>query len=326
MAALCAAVLPPLLAACSPFTVLNATGDGGRLRAEGVPYGPEPGQLLDVYGPGAAAGAPAAGWPAPGTPAAGWPAPGSPSASSTGGAPVVVFFYGGSWRSGSRADYAFVGAALAARGIVTMVADYRRYPQVVYPAFLQDSARAVAWTLAHAARYGGDARRVFVAGHSAGAYNAAMVALDPRWLGACDVTPAALAGWIGMAGPYDFLPLTSRSLQAVFPYPDTPADTQPIRHVSASAPPALLLAGRADTTVDPVRNTDGLARALREAGAEVQTTGYERLGHGLLVGALAPGLRWRAPVLEDLARFVAATPASRTAPASGSCAATGLPQ
>ncbi|MFJ1300817.1 alpha/beta hydrolase [Pseudomonadota bacterium AL_CKDN230030165-1A_HGKHYDSX7] len=321
MAVLCAAVLPPLLAACSPFTVLNATGDGGHLRAEGVAYGPEPGQLLDVYAP-AGASASGTGLSATGSPAAGAPAAGAPAA----GTPVVVFFYGGSWRSGSRSDYAFVGAALAARGIVTMVADYRRYPQAVYPAFLYDSARAVAWTLAHAARYGGDPARVFVAGHSAGAYNAAMVALDARWLSPCGVTPGALAGWIGMAGPYDFLPLTSRSLQAVFPYPGTPADTQPIRHVSAGAPPALLLVGRADTTVDPVRNTDGLAQALRQAGAEVRVTGYERLGHGLLVGALAPGLRWRAPVLDDIVRFVAATPALPAASASGMCADTGLPQ
>jgi len=300
IASLCLLGLPLLLAGCSPFTLLNGADGDARRVAEGVPYGSLPAQRLDVYAPPGAAGA-----------------------------PVVVFFYGGSWRNGSRGDYAFVGAALAGRGIVTMVADYRRYPEAVYPAFVADSAQAVAWALAHAGDYGGDPRRVFVAGHSAGAYNAAMVALDARWLRACGRDPSELAGWVGMAGPYEFLPLTSRALQQVFPYPDTPADTQPLAHVSADAPPTLLLAGRADTTVDPRRNTDGLAAALGRAGVPVRLIDYPRLGHGMLVGALARPLRWRAPVLDDLAAHVQAAPAPSGEAAGGAvlpCSDTGFPQ
>ncbi|SAI69443.1 esterase/lipase [Bordetella ansorpii] len=266
------------LTACSPFTLLNGAipENASRVTAD-IAYGDALRQRLDVYAP--------------------------PDAAL---APVVVFFYGGSWRSGSRKDYAFVGDALASRGIVAVLADYRLYPEAAYPVFLRDSARAVAWTLRHAADIGGDPRRVYVAGHSAGAYNAAMIALDPRWLAELGASPDALAGWIGMAGPYDFLPIETRSVRPVFHYPDTPADSQPVAHATRGAPRTLLMTGMADTLVDPVRNTGHLEAALRAAGTPLTVVRYPNLGHRLLAGALARPLRWRAPVLDDLAGFVLA--------------------
>ena len=266
-----------LLAACSPLTLLNgAVPDDASRVTPGLAYGPLPRQRLDVYRP-----------------------PGA------GRAPVVVFFYGGSWRDGQRADYRFVGDALAARGMVAVIADYRLYPEAGYPAFLRDAAMAVAWTQRHIDAHGGDPARVFVAGHSAGGYIAAMLALDGRWLGGAGSSPATLAGWIGLAGPYDFLPIVARDVRPVFGYPHTPPDSQPIHHVSAQAPPGLLLPGTADATVDPRRNSASLAHALREAGACARLVQYPGLGHKLLVGALSRPLRWRAPVLDDVGAFVA---------------------
>ncbi|WP_306437082.1 alpha/beta hydrolase [Bordetella genomosp. 9] len=274
------------LVACSPLKVLNAfvpDNDGVRVIAN-MHYGTDPRQSMDVYVPRDVA------------------AP-----------PVVVFFYGGSWSGGSRAQYRFVGDALATRGILAVVADYRVYPLVTYPAFVEDAAAVVAWTLRNISTYGGDPRRVFVAGHSAGAYNAAMVALDPRWLGKAGATPAMLAGWIGIAGPYDFLPIVDEDIKPIFAFPNTPPDSQPLAYVSPSAPPTLLIAGTSDRVVDPVRNTDRLADALRAAHVPVLLKRYTRVGHGLAVGAFAWPLRWTAPVLEDVTDFVKTTPAGHGA-------------
>lgn len=269
-----------LLAACSPLTALNALTPGsGVVKSAGIVYGPA-GNRLDVYMP----------------------------ADHPDKAPVVVFFYGGTWNSGARGDYAFVGESLAARGIVAVIADYRLYPAVRYPEFLVDCARAVAWAAHEIRSYGGDPQRLYVMGHSSGAYNAAMVALDPRWLAKAGMTPDVLRGWIGLAGPYDFLPIQNPEARLVFGYPDTPPDSQPIRHVTSAAPPALLVASRHDRLVNPVRNTHGMAEALREAGVPVEEIIYDRTSHATLVGAIAWPLRFLAPVLDDVTAFVKAPP------------------
>ena len=254
----------------------------GRRRLDGAAYGTHPRQRYDLFTPG---GAP---------PAAGWP--------------LVVFFYGGAWNSGARADYRFVGEALAARGQVAMVADYRLYPEVRYPDFLHDCAAALGHGLAMAGRWRADRRRVFVMGHSAGAYNAAMLALDPRWLAREGRAPDELAGWIGLAGPYDFLPIRTPAVQPVFHHPQVPPGTQPIGYASTSRLPALLLAARQDDSVNPQRNTAGLAQALSQAGAPVVTRAFDRVNHATLVGAMAWPLRLLAPVLDEVTAFVAATP------------------
>lgn len=271
------AVLPALLTACSGVDLLNATvsTDSYRL-TKGLAYGPLDRQLLDVYQPRTEVDKP----------------------------PLVVFFYGGSWSSGQRADYRFVGEALASRGIVAVLADYRLSPAFRYPAFVQDSALAVRWALAHAADYGADRGRVFVMGHSAGAYNAAMVALDARWLAAEGLQPAQLAGWVGLAGPYDFLPIGDRQTRVAFDWPATPADSQPMMHASAASPPALLLAPTQDSVVNTQRSTVALARKLRDSGVRVESELFDSVGHVTLVAALASVLRGQAPVLDRVAAFV----------------------
>lgn len=219
-------------------------------------------------------------------------------------APVVVFFYGGSWRGGARADYRFAAAGLARLGAVVAVPDYRVYPQVRFPDFLTDCAAAVGFIAGVAARYGADPGRIFLAGHSAGAYNAMMLALDPIWLAAQGLSPSRLAGTIGLAGPYDFLPMTGPDIRAVFgPAADTPI-SQPIHFVRPGAPSALLIAGARDRRVAP-RNTASLAARLRACGVAVETRCYRGIGHVGVLLALAPALRWLAPSARDIARFLA---------------------
>ncbi|MBX3622355.1 MAG: alpha/beta hydrolase [Rhizobacter sp.] len=267
------------LIACAPLGTLNAlTPSSAYALTEGVPYGEGPRQRLDVYRPDHAA------------PPGGWP--------------VVVFFYGGSWNNGERRDYRFIGEALAARGVLTLIPDYRLYPEVRYPDFLDDSARALAWGLREAARLGGNPRRVFVMGHSAGAYNAAMLALDARWLAHFGQSPQALAGWVGLAGPYDFLPIQNPDVKPVFFHPHYPPGTQPLSHASRAAPPTFLGAARDDSLVNPQRNTVQLSHKLEGVGVPVTLRLYDRVDHATLAGAFAWPLRWMAPVLDDVVNFV----------------------
>ncbi len=226
------------------------------------------------------------------------------------GSPLVIFVYGGTWSMGDRSDYRFAGEALAAQGFTVMVIDYRLYPAVHYPGFLQDCASAVGYGLEHAAELGADPRRVFLYGHSAGAYNVAMLALDPRWLAAVGHNPSELAGWVGLAGPYNFLPIGDPTTRLVFDWPTTSQDTQPINHVAdlPRALPAFLGAATNDKLVDPIENTALTVDRLRARGASVTYRTYDHVNHALLVGSLAWPLTALSSVLEDSADFIRTTP------------------
>jgi acetyl esterase/lipase len=277
--------LLPLLQACSPLGLINAVVPSStHTLIEGLAYGPHERQRMDVYLP-------------------------KPARAK---APMVVFFYGGSWTSGERADYKFVGEALASRGIVTVVADYRLSPEVRYPVFLEDSAEAVRLALSRTDEWGVSPDRVYLMGHSAGGYNAAMLALDARWLQGAGIDRAQMAGWIGLAGPYDFLPIAIPEVQQAFNWPGTPADSQPLFHAqnrdAASPPRVLLLAARSDDVVNPKRNTLGLAQALQARGEKVDVTLFDGVGHATLIGSMATPLRGLAPVLERISQFVNTQP------------------
>jgi acetyl esterase/lipase len=265
-----------LLQGCSPLALVNSWVPASEFREQnGISYGQNARHLLDIYRPVNAKPA----------------------------APVIVFFYGGNWNSGQRADYRFVGAALAAKGYVAVLPDYRLYPEVRYPDFLADSAQAVRWVFDHIAELGGDVRNVFLMGHSAGAYNAAMLALNATYLRAAGVDARRVRGLIGLAGPYDFLPLIGPVTKAVFGFPDTPITTQPIHFASPAAPPALLLIGERDDVVNP-GNSARLAARLQQHGVPARVMAYRSLGHRTLVGALAAPLRTLGPVMDDLVGFV----------------------
>lgn len=277
-----AAIAAAVLAACSPVKVLNGLVPTDTYQFEGdIAYGPAPRQRLDVY------------QPLPSTPPA------------RGARPLVVFFFGGTWSSGDRASYRFIGEALAARGAVVVVPDYGLSPAFTYPVFVRDSALAVKWALDNAAQWGADPRQVYVMGHSSGGYNAAMVALDARWLAEVGASPKQLAGWIGLAGPYDFLPIGDPQAQAAFNWPDTPRDSQPLAHVGPDAPRTLLLAASKDNLVNPERNTGRMAAALRAAGVPVQVQRFDNLSHVTLIGAFARPVQWLGgPVLPPVVGFL----------------------
>jgi acetyl esterase/lipase len=219
-------------------------------------------------------------------------------------APVIVFFYGGAWRSGNKELYRYIGKALARRGYVTVVPDYRIYPEVLYPAFLEDAAFAVRWVKDNVARFGGDPKKIFLKGHSAGAHIAAMLAIDGHWLQTVGLAPGRdIAGLIGISGPYDYMPLRDKVLMTIFGGADRP-ETQPIFHVRAGAPPALLMTGSNDRLVDP-GNSTRLAARLRAAGNAATVRTYRRVGHYIIIAALAPLLRFVVPVLRDIDGFIA---------------------
>jgi acetyl esterase/lipase len=264
------------LAACSPVKLLNAAiPSSGYRKTSDIAYGSDPRRVLDVYVPAAAGTEPR---------------------------PVVVFFYGGSWQNGDRGNYLFVAQALTSRGYVAVLPDYRTYPETAFPGFVNDAAAAARWTRDHAHEFGGDPSRLFVMGHSAGAHLAALIATDPRYLASQSMSKADLRGVIGLAGPYDFLPITDRTLLDVFPA-STRAESQPINYVTGHEPPMFLAAGTDDSVVDP-GNTDRLAAMLRKHGDSVEVKHYDGFSHIRIVSALALPLRGRSTVLADVSAFI----------------------
>ena len=212
--------------------------------------------------------------------------------------PLVMFFYGGSWRSGFREGYEFVGRALAAQGFLAAIADYRLAPEGRFPVFLEDCAAATQWLLANGERHGGLAGSIRLIGHSAGAYNAAMLALDDRWLGP---DHARVAAWVGIAGPYAF-GAASAVTKAAFGPRGPAQDAQPVSLAKAGSPPALLLHGGRDTVVLPA-SSEELGRRLHKAGASATVKIYPQLDHIATIGVFALPFRGRSSLFSDVVAF-----------------------
>jgi acetyl esterase/lipase len=215
---------------------------------------------------------------------------------------VLLFFYGGAWSSGNRAAYLAFGQAFATKGIVTVIADYRLYPQVKYPAYAQDAAGALAWVHNHIAEHGGDPARVFVSGHSAGAFNAVMLGSEPKFIEAVGGKLDWMRGVIGVAGPYDFLPLTEPEYIDMF-HGANNEDAMPINHVTGKRPPMLLVAGTADSVVGP-GNADRMAARLTAHGSEAKVIKYPGAGHIGIILSLAPGFRGNTTLRQDMLDFI----------------------
>lgn len=228
-----------------------------------------------------------------------------PAAPASGPRPVLVFIHGGGWHSGAPGDYRFVGRSFARAGYVVVLVGYRLGPEGKYPHMLEDSALALAWTRDNAARFGGDPARVFAMGHSAGAYNVVMLALERQWLGRAGVEEGFIKGVVGLSGPYDFHPFTSDSARNAFGHVPDPAITQPIHFVRGDAPPMLLLTGDADETVKP-RNTRVLAKALGAAGGPVRQEVLTGVDHAGTVMKLAAPFSRDRRVIDPVLAFLSA--------------------
>jgi len=220
-------------------------------------------------------------------------------------APLLLFFYGGAWQAGRRGDYLALGYVFASAGIATAVADYRLYPQVKYPAFVEDAAAALAWLRRQGASYGIDPERIFVGGHSAGAYIAVMLASEPVFLTSHGGCLSWIRGVIGIAGPYDFLPLEDRAYIDMFHGREN-RDVMPVHHVTGPRPPMLLITGDRDRTVSP-RNTQSMASCLRSRGSAVREIHYPRIGHVGILLSLLPGFRRLTPLRQDMLDFIRMT-------------------
>jgi acetyl esterase/lipase len=268
LAALAGAALVP--AAGSPDAKAQAPGGMG---LRDIPFGPAARHRLDIYQP-----------------------------AGPGPHPVVVFIYGGSWSSGSKQTYGFVGEALARQGFLTVIPDYRLVPEVRFPGFVEDGALALRFVVQSIRRYGGDPGRIGLLGHSAGAYNAMMLALDPGFLRRVGLGRSTIRRVAGLSGPYDFLPLDNATTVAAFGGTRDLARSQPVNLAGRGAPPVFLATGLADTTVLP-RNSERLAAKLQAAGTSVVLRRYPGVGHAATIMAFHPFLGGLAPSLADVTGF-----------------------
>lgn len=262
-----------LMAGCSPLAVINHVGsDDGIVRMTTHAYGAHDRQQLDVYTP------------------------------RTPNGRVVVFIYGGSWSTGNRADYRFVAQTLTARGATVVIPDYRLYPDIRFPTFVEDAAAAVAWTREHAAEYGGDPAQIYLVGHSAGAHIATLIALDHRYLAAHAMAPTQLVGVVGLSTPADFAATLGKRYRPIFTDDAGLAAAQPVAYVNAAAPPLLLLHGADDTLVWP-KNSENLAARQRDAGGVASVKIYPDMGH---IGTVTPFVEWlgNKDALAEILRFL----------------------
>ena len=269
----CIAALLVMLVGCSPLKLVNGLTPTGAKEVEyDIAYGPDARQKLDVYRP----------------------------AQPVEGSPVVVFFYGGSWRNGDRGNYRFVGQSLSSRGFITVIPDYRLYPDVRFPAFVEDGARALAWIDDNIRE---SEHGVVLIGHSAGAHLAALLALDQKYIAAFGLSGSQLKGLIGLAGPYGFDPLSYRKTRPIFSGLTDVDDAKPISHACNNSPPLLLLHGSEDRVVLPV-NSRRLHELQQGCGLPSELIELDDVGHFDIVLGLSGSFSNLAPVLEPIQDFI----------------------
>ncbi len=273
-------LLAGTFAGCANVRTLNTlvrNDPGAELIANNVAYGIAKRQTLDIYAP------------------------------EIGGTnlPVMVFVYGGSWKNGKKEDYSFAGHAFASKGYITVLIDYRLVPDVTYPAFVDDTVLALAWVSENINKYRGDGQKIFVGGHSAGAYNAVMAVMSQEAQARVQFDPAGIVGVIGLAGPYDFLPLKGEVTRNAFGRAQDLPATQPINLVREGLPAFFLATGTGDTTVKQ-RNTEELAKRLKAVGVPVTEHYYDGLTHADTLTSLTTKYRGKSSEYADILAFMKA--------------------
>ncbi len=210
--------------------------------------------------------------------------------------PTVVFFYGGNWRSGRRQDYRFVADTLLTLGCDAVIPDYRLYPHVRFTEILDDARQALEAVL----RRLPEDRPLILMGHSAGAQIGALLTLDARLLSA----NRRIAGFVGLAGPYDFYPFTEDDHWELFGPEEAYPASQPVNFVRAGAAPLYLLHGEDDRRVRR-GHSKSLMEKQRAAGGIAEREVYPGMGHVEIVVAFTRLHRRRSPVVRDVGRFLA---------------------
>ena len=263
------------ISACSPFGMINSLANSDNvIVTTGIPYGSHERQRLDIYRPI-------------------W---------MKDPLPTILFFYGGSWKRGSRENYAFVGYTLARQGFVVVVSDYRLYPEVQFPTFVHDGAQAIVWITENIGKYGGLNQNIHLVGHSAGAHIAALLVLDNEYLGKFKLAEDTLGRWVGLSGPYAFFPSRVHSVKDVFAGVSENL-ARPIARVGLGAPDALLIHGSRDIAVSP-DNSAALAQRMNEIGNRAFALTYEGIGHGMTVASLTFPFTGMASTLKDTVSFL----------------------
>lgn len=242
------------LVGCTPTQFVNSFVSPD-LSGATVSYGPHPRNAVDIY------------------------------TQDEGSRGLLVFVHGGYWDEGDKSEYVFVANTFTERGYTVALVNYRLVPEVTFPAYVQDLARALTW-LRTQGPYSD--LPLFLMGHSAGAHIGALVAFDESYLAEFGLSPELIDGFIGLAGPYNFLPLgpnDDRS-RAALGDPATYPQTQPINFVDADDPRTFLAVSLNDETVNP-NNSLSFAAAIEDAGGEVELKEYNDLNHATIVGALS---------------------------------------
>ena len=209
---------------------------------------------------------------------------------------TIVFFYGGAWQTGDKKSYRFVAQAFASQGYPVIIADYRVYPEVLFPKFIDDAALALSWATKNTHQ------RLVLIGHSAGAHIAALTVFNKDYLQAVGVDKSRIVGMVGLSGPYDFLPLKEQIYKTIFSGADALENTQPINFVGEKEPAILLIHGLADKRVG-LFNTENLAKKLKDKNNSVTIKLYDGIDHGQTVGSLSVPFRKHTPAFDDILHF-----------------------